>query len=620
MFFASKEGPLANRSIRTLLTFGTLFLLIPISLIAQLQRDVIPLKPWPAPLYWQPTQAENQIAAQPATFGNEVAEDTRPANSLVFVGMTPCRVVDTRTGSGFTGAFGPPSLVGGAKRTFPIQSSTTCSIPSIAQAYSFNITIVPPGFVDFVTVGPTPVSTPPTFSTLNGYVCAFSSSPCVISNAAIVPAGTSGSVDVYASQNTNLIVDINGYYAAQSGITLAQGNATAPSLSFLGDPGTGIFSSGAGALNITTGGTNRLSVRSDGDVELPGSIRKGGFLFLHNLGVGNTGVGSTALGLNTTGNANTGVGSAALGSNTIGIGNTGVGFAALTSNSTGGENTASGFGALYNNTAGFQNTASGSDALAFNSTGGQNTASGYQALYSNTTGLQNTASGNYALVSNATGSNNTANGYEALISSTGSYNIAFGYQAGYNVTSTGNNIHIGNRGVSTDANTIRIGTGSGDILPEHKQLFLAAVRGVTPAIGNGVNVLIDSNGQLGTLNSSRRFKEDIHDMGESSSGLLRLRPVTFRYKKPYADGSKPLDYGLIAEEVAEVYPDLVVKGEDGQIETVQYQKLTPMLLNEVQKQHEQIVQQQEQNRKLEERLAALEAILSAKVQASAGNQ
>src|SRR5205823_4787711 len=97
--------------------------------------------------------------------------------------------------------------------------STNCSIPSIAQTYSFNITIVPPGFVDFVTVGPTPVSTPPTFSTLNGYVCAFSSSPCVISNAAIVPAGTSGSVDVYASQNTNLIIDINGYYASQTGIT-----------------------------------------------------------------------------------------------------------------------------------------------------------------------------------------------------------------------------------------------------------------------------------------------------------------------------------------------------------------------------------------------------------------
>jgi hypothetical protein len=120
--------------------------------------------------------------------------------------------------------------------------------------------------VDFVTVGPTPVSTPPTFSTLNGYVCAFSSSPCVISNAAIVPAGTSGSVDVYASQNTHLIIDINGYYAAQSGITLAQGTAAAPSLSFTGDAGTGLYSSATGKLDVAAGGTTVLSANSAGDV------------------------------------------------------------------------------------------------------------------------------------------------------------------------------------------------------------------------------------------------------------------------------------------------------------------------------------------------------------------
>jgi hypothetical protein len=207
---------LTIRSIRAFIILGTLLLLIPISLIAQLQRDVVPLKPWPAPLHWQPSQAENQIVASPGAFGNQVAEDTRPAKSLVFVGMTPCRVVDTRTGQGFTGAFGPPSLVGNAVRSFPVQSSTTCSIPSIAQAYSFNITVVPPGFLDFITVWPTGQARP-NASTLNGYVAT------VIANAAIVPAGTNGSVDVYASQNTDLIIDINGYYAPQSGITLEQG-------------------------------------------------------------------------------------------------------------------------------------------------------------------------------------------------------------------------------------------------------------------------------------------------------------------------------------------------------------------------------------------------------------
>src|SRR5204863_1200314 len=137
----------------------------------------------------------------------------------------------------------PPSLIGGASRTFPIQSSAACAIPSIAQAYSFNITIVPPGFLDFITVWPTGQARP-NASTLNGYV------NTVIANAAIVPAGTSGSVDVYASQNTHLIIDINGYYAPQTGITLAQGTAAAPALSFAGDPGTGIFSSAAGTLNI----------------------------------------------------------------------------------------------------------------------------------------------------------------------------------------------------------------------------------------------------------------------------------------------------------------------------------------------------------------------------------
>jgi hypothetical protein len=138
-----------------------------------------------------------------------------------------------------------------------------------------------------------------------------------------------------------------------------------------------------------------------------------------------------------------------------------------------------------------------------------------------------------------------------------------------------------------------------------------------------VPVIVDGFNQLGTISSSRRYKEDISDMSEASADLMRLHPVTFRYKKPYADGSKPLDYGLIAEEVAQIYPDLVVRDKDGKIETVQYQKLTPMLLNEVQKEHEQVerqaqtIRQQaetirrqaEQLRTHEDRLAALERLL-----------
>ena len=136
-------------------------------------------------------------------------------------------------------------------------------------------------------------------------------------------------------------------------------------------------------------------------------------------------------------------------------------------------------------------------------------------------------------------------------------------------------------------------------------------------VNNAVGVVIDANGQLGTVNSSRRFKEDIQDMRDSSSGLMRLRPVTFRYTQPYADGSRPVDYGLIAEEVAEVYPGLVVNGPDGQVETVQYHKLNAMLLNEVQKlerqaqsQHQRNLMQQQKIRSLEERLAAIESLLT----------
>jgi hypothetical protein len=240
-------------------------ILLPITLIGQTPRDPIPLTPWPAPLYWQPTRAGIQRLAATNPDASDLTTDaTTPANALVFVAMTPCRIIDTRAGGTITGPLGPPSLTGGAARTFPVQSSVTCAIPSIAQAYSFNVTVAPAGFLDYITVWPTGQARP-LASTVNGYV------GTVIANAAIVPAGTNGSVDVFASQNTNLIIDINGYYAAPTGLTLSQGTAAAPSLSFSGDPGTGIFSSGGGTLNIATGGTNRLQL-SNGNANLTGNL------------------------------------------------------------------------------------------------------------------------------------------------------------------------------------------------------------------------------------------------------------------------------------------------------------------------------------------------------------
>jgi hypothetical protein len=339
-----------------------------------------------------------------------------------------------------------------------------------------------------------------------------------------------------------------------------------------------------------------------------------------NTGTADTAVGHSALGANTTGYQNTAVGDGALYYNTAGNSNTAVGVSALLQNTTGSDNTASGYQALFSNTAS-SNTADGYQSLFANTTGNNNTVIGYQAMYANTTGIYNTASGSGALPDNTTGtyntaggglamfhnttgSNNTVIGCQALYSNiTGGANVAIGYAAGINIT-TSNNIDISNYGASSDSGVIRIGS-----MATQTSAFIAGIQGVTTGNNNAVPVLIDSNGQLGTVSSSRRYKEDIRDMGDTSSGLMRLRPVTFRYKKPFDDGFKPVQYGLIAEEVAEVYPDLVARSADGQIETVKYQLLDSMLLNELQKQNTTIAAQKEQIHSLEERLAKVEAAL-----------
>ncbi len=245
--------------------------------------------------------------------------------------------------------------------------------------------------------------------------------------------------------------------------------------------------------------------------------------------------------------------------------------------------------------------AAGSTAFgvgAFNSTafGTGNTAFGYKALPSASSASVNVAVGQFALTALTSGSGNTAVGNGALKNAiSGLSNIAIGNFAGYNVTSGNNNIDIGHLGVTSDSGVIRIGTSG-----TQSAFYVAGVTGVTTS-NSAVPVLIDTTtGQLGVTSSSRRYKEDIQDMGGASDDLMRLRPVTYRYQKAFADGSKPIQYGLIAEEVAEVYPDLVAHTADGQVETVKYQVLDSMLLNEVQKQQAHI-------RMLEERLAKLEA-------------
>jgi hypothetical protein len=277
-------------------------------------------------------------------------------------------------------------------------------------------------------------------------------------------------------------------------------------------------------------------------------------------------------------------------------------------------NTSVGVAAISRISTGTQDTGIGYEALAATTTGIANSALGYLALAENTTGNYNTAVGTGALDKSTSGSSNTVLGVSALQNlATGSGNIAIGDSAGNNAPAAVNDsIYIGNVGASTDSDVIRIGTEG-----TQTTFYAAGIYGVTTGTA-AVEVFVDASGQLGTKSSSIRFKEDVHDMADASDGLLQLRPVTYRYKQAYADGSKPVDYGLIAEEVAEVYPDLVARNANGQIETVQYSKLTPMLLNEVQKQHRemqkqnQLVEQQAETiRLLEKRLAALETALQA---------
>jgi hypothetical protein len=252
------------------------------------------------------------------------------------------------------------------------------------------------------------------------------------------------------------------------------------------------------------------------------------------------------------------------------------------------------------------NTASGTQALQGNTTGSFNTASGAFAPRQNAGGSFNSASGSNSMTQNTSGIFNTAVGYNALgANTTGARNIAIGVSSAVNVLgSNSDNIHVGNTGFSADDHTIRIGQ-------VQTSFFVAGVNGVTTT-NSAVPVLIDTtNGQLGVTSSSRRYKEDIEDMGAASHDLMRLRPVIYRYKKPFADGSKPIQYGLIAEEVAEVYPDLVAHSADGQIETVKYQVLDSMLLNEVQRQEAEIRRLEQQSKSLQERLAKLETALAA---------
>jgi hypothetical protein len=343
------------------------------------------------------------------------------------------------------------------------------------------------------------------------------------------------------------------------------GNSAAENVNALNPSTTGI--------NNTAHGWNSLSINTNGNE--------------------NTADGYQALNQNLDGGANTAVGTGALASNNHGSYNTATGDQAMWYNLTGSENTGTGFRALSSNLFGNDNTAVGADAFYRNRYGSGNTVAGAWALFNGDNVNYNTAVGFQALYSyyGANFDYNTALGANALYSCTGSNNIGIGNGGGVNLDTGSNNIDIGNGGVSGDNNTIRIGTTG-----THTATFVAGISG-TPVIGDAV--VVDSNGQLGTIASSARFKKDVQPMDKNSEALLALKPVRFHYK---SDTKATPQFGLIAEEVAKVNPDLVVRDRKGEIYSVRYDAVNAMLLNEFLKAHRQI---EEQDKRIDELTAQL---------------
>jgi hypothetical protein len=310
-----------------------------------------------------------------------------------------------------------------------------------------------------------------------------------------------------------------------------------------------------------------------------------GFLALESNTTGsfNTALGAGTLLANTV-DSNTAVGAGALLSNTIGFGNTANGAFALFSNATGLTNVANGYQALFSNTTGSQNAAIGTGALFSNTSGNGNTATGLGALAANTIGQSNTANGVNALGANTNGSGNTAFGFGALeFNTTGHGNTALGDGAGGNVTTASNAICVGSNGANVS-----------------NSCFIGNIRGITTANADAIQVMIDSAGQLGTVSSSRRYKTDIKPMDKGSESILALKPVSFRYK---AHKDATPQFGLIAEQVAEVNPDLVVRDKNGEIYTVRYDAVNAMLLNEFLKEHHIVQEQQATITQLESTVA-----------------
>ena len=427
--------------------------------------------------------------------------------------------------------------------------------------------------------------------------------------AAALELNTSGSYntangsDALYANTTGSNNTANGYAALEFNTTGSENSALGSDALTANTSGGHNTAIGFSALTANTTGTGNTAI---GHQSLAANVTGvdntaiGGGVLTSNTVSENTGVGHHALNFNTTGSYNEAAGADALLNNTSGSDNTANGYQALTANTTGYDNTANGYKTLWHNTNGFYNTANGDQALFSVASGFENTANGYEALYYNI-GSDNTANGTYALLWNQSGSNNTADGVLALFNNTsGNTNIALGYQAGYNLTTGGYNIDIGNQGVAAESRVIRIGIQGTQI-----NTFIA---GIYNTAVSGSAVVVNSSGQLGVAPSSRRFKENIRTMEDVSDVLYALQPVTFRYK-PGIDPQGTPQFGLIAEEVEQVDPNLVVHDQEHGIYTVRYEAVNAMLLNEFLKEHKTVEAQNTEIQNLEKKLDELQAMV-----------
>ena len=358
-------------------------------------------------------------------------------------------------------------------------------------------------------------------------------------------------------------------------------------------------------LNLTTGGYNTavgfIALRADSTASFNTAVGAG-TLFANTANL-NTAIGAGALLNNTTGIGNTATGSFALFQNSTGTFNTAFGHLALADNHAS-FNSAFGQGALRFNDLGTDNTACGAGALFTNVNGGDNTAVGFEALNSNSSSSRNTAVGSFVLHEHQTGDYNNGFGALALRSATsGQGNNAVGDSALELLTTGDNNTAVGDSaggGLTNGSNNVYIGIGVHGVTTESDHTYISNIKDTGL---NGTNVTIDlSTGLLGHATSSRRYKEDIKPMKNDSEAVYRLNPVSFRYKKNI-DRNQSRAFGLIAEEVAKIDPDLVARNSKGQVETVRYEMVNAMLLNEFLKEHRTVLE-------LKEQIAALTATVN----------